>query len=621
MLKDDKKLILTNKYGDSFKKEGNSYLNIEARLISADKKGEIKMGIFKRKLSKDDVVLIDSEREYKGKLQGRFNKIVFFGKQRLEIEFGSSNFLTKSKNNTDDYDLKVEINYKNDNTNELKTLAVFLMSEMKFKEIEKILNDTKRKVNEDEMELKLTLDADKVEYLKREVALLRLSDDDMIEKYNYGKLDINENNLFFKSTYDSDYTIDLNQQIYRVIGTEAEISGYNYWVGIYTEDKNGEYVKHATFLTKEDKMNEIKDAINRSNQKHVEKYVDSLSNFKFMVSETAELLISNNDIYQITYNFVEETDKSIFLNLMNFITFERLLFESDNIGKLILQTNSYDKDVLDLPLEEFEKIYKDINLERILTFLNEEFIMLHKIVSRKTKIEINLFITWMILVKVAQDYFHSLFRDEYGGYFDNLNQLSLDNCLEKYMRIELINIDSVQNTSVFTYFLMCENKLEENSNFLICNKIVLNELVNRLEEKKLDDFEFKLLSNNNIGTKEVSIEIIDLMSGIEFEKFIASLFNQMGFFVEVTKASGDQGIDVIIEKNGQKIGVQTKCYAGTVSNKAIQEVVAGLRYYGLSKGMVITNSYFTESAIKLAESNEVVLWDRDMLKNKLNENY
>jgi restriction system protein len=58
-----------------------------------------------------------------------------------------------------------------------------------------------------------------------------------------------------------------------------------------------------------------------------------------------------------------------------------------------------------------------------------------------------------------------------------------------------------------------------------------------------------------------------------------------------------------------------------VSNKAIQEVVAGMKYYDLKKGIVVTNNYFTKSAIELGNSNDVVLWDRVILKEKISEYY
>jgi len=107
--------------------------------------------------------------------------------------------------------------------------------------------------------------------------------------------------------------------------------------------------------------------------------------------------------------------------------------------------------------------------------------------------------------------------------------------------------------------------------------------------------------------------------GSEFEHFICELYKKMGYSAEVTKQSGDQGLDVIAERNGRKIGIQAKCYSGTVGNFAVQEAVAGKSYYNCDKVVVITNNFFTTSAIELAKSNNVILWNRDILKEKINE--
>ena len=37
--------------------------------------------------------------------------------------------------------------------------------------------------------------------------------------------------------------------------------------------------------------------------------------------------------------------------------------------------------------------------------------------------------------------------------------------------------------------------------------------------------------------------------------------------------------------------------------------------------MVITNNYFTQQAIELAQVNDVILWDRYELKKQLDENF
>ncbi|SEQ47005.1 Sel1 repeat-containing protein [Virgibacillus subterraneus] len=123
--------------------------------------------------------------------------------------------------------------------------------------------------------------------------------------------------------------------------------------------------------------------------------------------------------------------------------------------------------------------------------------------------------------------------------------------------------------------------------------------------------------------KHITIDVIDLMTGIEFEEFISDLFTKMGFTCEITQYSKDQGIDVIALKNGSGFAIQTKRYkeSSKVPNSAIQEVVAGLNYYNIEKGIVVTNSYFTESAKDLSKSNNIILWDRSELQLRINQYY
>lgn len=113
------------------------------------------------------------------------------------------------------------------------------------------------------------------------------------------------------------------------------------------------------------------------------------------------------------------------------------------------------------------------------------------------------------------------------------------------------------------------------------------------------------------------LKIIDSMEGREFEKFISILLKKLGYKTKLTKASNDQGVDIIAQKGFLKIGVQTKRYKNSVGNKAVQEIAAGKNFYKCKKGMVVTNSYFTKSAISLAKANNIELWDRNVLVKKL----
>lgn len=112
-----------------------------------------------------------------------------------------------------------------------------------------------------------------------------------------------------------------------------------------------------------------------------------------------------------------------------------------------------------------------------------------------------------------------------------------------------------------------------------------------------------------------SIAQLDIMQGHEFEYACADILRANGFKnVEVTRGSGDFGVDVLAEKNGIKYAIQCKCYSHKLDNKPIQEVIGGLACYGCTKGAVMTNQYFTEPAKELARINGVELWDRDVIQ-------
>lgn len=109
----------------------------------------------------------------------------------------------------------------------------------------------------------------------------------------------------------------------------------------------------------------------------------------------------------------------------------------------------------------------------------------------------------------------------------------------------------------------------------------------------------------------------DDMTGEEFEKFCIVILSKNNFInVKQTKSSGDQGVDILAEKDGIKYAIQCKCYSKPVGNHAIQEVYSGKDYYNCHIGVVLTNQTFTESAITLANKTNILLWDRKVL-NKL----
>lgn len=113
---------------------------------------------------------------------------------------------------------------------------------------------------------------------------------------------------------------------------------------------------------------------------------------------------------------------------------------------------------------------------------------------------------------------------------------------------------------------------------------------------------------------------MDLMEGHEFEYFCADLLRKKGFIeVEVTKGSGDYGIDILAEKEGVTYAVQCKCYGAPIGVKAIQEAYAGRDYYDRMVGAVMTNQYFTAPAVEAAKKLKILLWDRGYLERMMEE--
>lgn len=141
--------------------------------------------------------------------------------------------------------------------------------------------------------------------------------------------------------------------------------------------------------------------------------------------------------------------------------------------------------------------------------------------------------------------------------------------------------------------------------------------IDEAERKEREEHEQKLWQ------MQKNFAVIDQMDGHEFEWFVAKILTKIGFQnVQVTKASGDYGVDIIAYDNGVKCAFQCKRYTGTLGLQPIQEVSAGAEYYGASAAYVVTNSHFSANAANLADRLGVKLWDRNSLNyliNRINE--
>lgn len=131
-------------------------------------------------------------------------------------------------------------------------------------------------------------------------------------------------------------------------------------------------------------------------------------------------------------------------------------------------------------------------------------------------------------------------------------------------------------------------------------------------------FVFLMLFINRSKPKtKINMSKIDKMTGVEFEQYFTKILNDHGFKgIKTTSGSSDYGLDILCTKNGKKYGLQLKRYKSKVGVAAVQEAISGSAYYEAKIPCVVTNSYFTAQAIKMATKCNVILIDRNNFMNE-----
>ncbi len=102
---------------------------------------------------------------------------------------------------------------------------------------------------------------------------------------------------------------------------------------------------------------------------------------------------------------------------------------------------------------------------------------------------------------------------------------------------------------------------------------------------------------------------LDAMDGAEFERALADLFELLGYDVELI-GGYDKGADLVITKDGERTAVQAKRHATAVGIAAVRQLIDWMKRYDCPRGLVVTNSFFTDQASECAEAWEIDLWDR-----------
>ena len=99
------------------------------------------------------------------------------------------------------------------------------------------------------------------------------------------------------------------------------------------------------------------------------------------------------------------------------------------------------------------------------------------------------------------------------------------------------------------------------------------------------------------------------MDPIAFERFVGQHFTKMGYKVENTRASGDEGIDLILRRGRRMAVVQCKRYGGTVGQPVVRDLYGVMVHTGADEAYLVTTGTVSRAAVDWANGKPIHLID------------
>jgi restriction system protein len=96
------------------------------------------------------------------------------------------------------------------------------------------------------------------------------------------------------------------------------------------------------------------------------------------------------------------------------------------------------------------------------------------------------------------------------------------------------------------------------------------------------------------------------LGGVQFENEVADLLRQLGHDVQTTPHSGDEGVDLILDR---ETIIQCKAHSKPVSPGTVRELLGAKAYFKAGKAILISTNGCTSGAKDFAEKTGIELWD------------
>jgi restriction system protein len=147
------------------------------------------------------------------------------------------------------------------------------------------------------------------------------------------------------------------------------------------------------------------------------------------------------------------------------------------------------------------------------------------------------------------------------------------------------------------------------------------------QQPRLSNEEFRRVSNRlqhrELQRQKIAVtrnlEDVLALDPVEFENFVGGLFKRMGYDVSTTPKTGDEGVDLVLRKDGRLGVVQCKHYKESVGQPVVRDMYGTMVHEKADEAFLVTPGVFTEHAKQWARGHPIRLVDGKKLLDWMRE--
>lgn len=106
-----------------------------------------------------------------------------------------------------------------------------------------------------------------------------------------------------------------------------------------------------------------------------------------------------------------------------------------------------------------------------------------------------------------------------------------------------------------------------------------------------------------------SLEQLRQLDPLAFERYVARLFENMGYEAQTTRRIGDQGVDLVLRKEGRVSIAQCKRYDGSVGASVMRDLYGAMVHNRAREAFLVTTGTITMPARQWAANKPIHMID------------